>query len=80
MEGHCKDCDFWAHKIPFEWSFGQMISDAQTGECSCKKFIPVGENHSDSVSDEFLMFDDMGMIVQFYPCAHFGCIHFKARP
>ena len=80
MQGLCKDCDFWTKVLPYEWKFTLLQNVTHTGECSCKKFIPVGENAVISEVDEFVMFDDMGYRVDFYPCAHFGCIHFKARP
>ena len=79
MKGFCKDCGFWEQKKPSEWQYGLLQNVTHTGECSCEKFIAAAEDRVSCETDEFLMFDDMGYRVSFYPCSHFGCIHFKAR-
>ena len=80
MEGCCKDCVFWKPLIHRWSSYHEYEYVTSQGECFNEKFVYNYGQPPEKANDEFLMIDDFESSVDFYPCAHFGCIHFQARP
>ena len=79
MEHICQNCLSWSALYTMNRSYGGELYKTTKGECSCEKFVYSYEQKPEQGHDEFHILDDCNQAIDFWPCSHFGCIHFQAR-
>ena len=79
MEKICKNCKWWVARDIDREEYGGPIYQTSRGDCDSVHFVYNKDNVKEDDPHDFLYKDDCNNAAEIMPCAHFGCIHFKAR-